>query len=180
MKWYTLEEKLPEQGKKILCMKNGDFSVRQRFKDKYLPLPFTDSRYSDDSSPDKWAEIEYPEGYTGYITIEFEGKKYPVDELERLNSHAYELFISCLMNIAIKDENKSDDLIKSPKHYQGRSGLEAIDVIREFDLGFVLGNVVKYILRCDKKGNMLQDLEKAQWYLTLAIEEQEEIDNAKT
>lgn len=47
--------------------------------------------------------------------------------------------------------------------------MEAIDVIREFDLGFVLGNAVKYILRCDKKGNRLQDLKKAEWYLKLAI-----------
>lgn len=66
-------------------------------------------------------------------------------------------------------EVQLEDVINSPKHYKSRSGMEAIDVIREFDLGFVLGNAVKYILRCDKKGNRLQDLKKAEWYLKLAI-----------
>jgi len=38
-------------------------------------------------------------------------------------------------------------------------------VIEGFELNFNLGNVIKYILRADKKGNKKQDLEKAQWYL---------------
>ena len=32
-------------------------------------------------------------------------------------------------------------------------------------LNFHLGNVVKYILRSEHKGNELEDLEKAAWYL---------------
>jgi hypothetical protein len=32
-----------------------------------------------------------------------------------------------------------------------------------------LGNVVKYITRSDLKGNKLEDLQKAQWYLNRAI-----------
>jgi hypothetical protein len=43
--------------------------------------------------------------------------------------------------------------------------MEVIKIIEHYGLGFALGNVIKYTLRCDKKENKLQDLEKAAWYL---------------
>ncbi len=52
----------------------------------------------------------------------------------------------------------------NPPHYKG-NGMEAIDVIEAFDLGYRLGNVVKYVLRAGKKGAAMGDLKKAQWYL---------------
>ena len=58
----------------------------------------------------------------------------------------------------------NDNLIDHPKHYQS-DGIEVIDIIDNFNLNFNLGNSIKYILRCDKKGNKKQDLEKAIWYL---------------
>jgi hypothetical protein len=58
----------------------------------------------------------------------------------------------------------NEDLVNSPKHYQG-NGIEVIDIIDSFDLNFNLGNSIKYILRADKKGNKKQDLEKALWYI---------------
>lgn len=60
------------------------------------------------------------------------------------------------------------DNINHPEHYQGK-GLECIDVIEAFDLGFSLGNAVKYILRAGKKGDRLEDLRKAIWYLQREI-----------
>jgi len=54
--------------------------------------------------------------------------------------------------------------VSSPTHYQGK-GLQAIDVIEDFSLGFNLGNSIKYILRAGKKGDRIQDLKKAIWYL---------------
>ena len=59
--------------------------------------------------------------------------------------------------------------VDHPSHYQSACGLEAIDVIEAFDLGFVLGNAVKYILRAGKKGNYVEDIQKAKWYLERAI-----------
>lgn len=56
------------------------------------------------------------------------------------------------------------DLINHPPHYQGKK-FESIDIIEDFELGFHLGNAIKYILRADKKGNKIQDLKKAIWYL---------------
>ncbi len=64
---------------------------------------------------------------------------------------------------------KQKDLI-NPDHYK-KGGFEVIDVIEAYELGFNLGNVIKYILRAgEKEGNPpIQDLEKAKWYLEREI-----------
>ena len=61
------------------------------------------------------------------------------------------------------------DSVNSPAHYK-IGGIETIDFIEAKNLGYNLGNVVKYVTRADHKGNKLEDLRKAQWYLTRAIE----------
>lgn len=67
------------------------------------------------------------------------------------------------------------EVVNHPDHYQGNS-IEVIDVIEDFQLGFNLGNAIKYILRAGKKGNKLQDLKKAIWYLEREIlNEQEQL-----
>ena len=58
------------------------------------------------------------------------------------------------------------------EHYTKLSP-EPIEVIRAWELGFNLGNVVKYIGRCETKGDKLLDLKKAKQYLEWEIEEQE-------
>lgn len=64
--------------------------------------------------------------------------------------------------------------INHPAHYGGADNTyEAIKVIEAWNLGFNLGNVVKYISRAGKKGNKLEDLEKARWYLQREIEKLE-------
>ena len=60
------------------------------------------------------------------------------------------------------------DLVNHPKHYTA-GGIETIDFIEAKRLGYNLGNVVKYITRAGHKGNQLEDLRKAQWYLTREI-----------
>jgi len=45
----------------------------------------------------------------------------------------------------------------------------AIKIIEAHNLNFGLGNVIKYVLRAGKKGDALQDLEKAKWYLEREI-----------
>lgn len=58
--------------------------------------------------------------------------------------------------------------VNHPAHYKA-GGLEAIDVIEAFGLGFCLGNAVKYILRAGRKGDAVEDLQKARWYLDREI-----------
>ena len=69
------------------------------------------------------------------------------------------------------------DPVNHPTHYKV-GGIETIDFIEAKKLGYNLGNVVKYITRSDHKGNRLQDLRKAQWYLEREIWNAE--DNKKT
>ena len=69
-----------------------------------------------------------------------------------------------------------DDLVNRPAHYTaGR--YEAIEVIQDAVQhapdpvsGFLLGNTLKYLLRAWLKGNAIQDLNKAKWYLNRLID----------
>jgi hypothetical protein len=60
------------------------------------------------------------------------------------------------------------DNVNHPAHYK-YGGIETIDFIEAKELGYNLGNVVKYITRSDHKGNRKEDLLKAQWYLNREI-----------
>ena len=60
------------------------------------------------------------------------------------------------------------DSVNHPAHYKV-GGIETIDFIEAKGLTYHLGNAVKYISRADHKGNRLQDLEKAKWYIDRAI-----------
>ena len=60
------------------------------------------------------------------------------------------------------------DNVNHPAYYT-INGLEVIDVIESRDLGFHEGNAIKYVLRARYKGNELEDLEKAVWYLQRKI-----------
>lgn len=69
----------------------------------------------------------------------------------------------------------SEDRVNSPSHYTNGSQ-EAIDIIEEtieaapsVKAGFLQGQVLKYLLRVWLKDNPLEDLRKAQWYLTRLI-----------
>lgn len=62
-----------------------------------------------------------------------------------------------------------NDNVNSPAHYKD-GGIETIDFIEAKRLGYSLGNVIKYVSRAGKKGDRLEDLKKAQWYLAREIE----------
>jgi len=59
-----------------------------------------------------------------------------------------------------------NDPVNHPAHYC-LGGIEVIDAIEAWELGFHAGNVVKYVARAGRKGGEaeLKDLEKALWYL---------------
>ena len=65
-------------------------------------------------------------------------------------------------------EIQEREMVNHPDHYQGNR-FEVIDIIEDYELGFNLGNAIKYILRSDKKGNKNQDLQKALWYIQREI-----------
>lgn len=58
-----------------------------------------------------------------------------------------------------------------PLHYQNKNNeFDVIDFIDQYELNFNLGNVVKYVARCQKKNNKKGDLLKAIDYLNREIE----------
>lgn len=61
-------------------------------------------------------------------------------------------------------ESKKEDVINHPSHYT-RGKIEVIDFIEDQQLPYHLGNVIKYIARAGHKGDKLEDLKKARWYL---------------
>lgn len=61
-----------------------------------------------------------------------------------------------------------NEQINHPSHYGGKDNIyEVIKVIEAWGLSysFCLGNVLKYIGRAGKKGDYLDQLKKAKWYL---------------
>lgn len=62
------------------------------------------------------------------------------------------------------------DPVNHPSHYKV-GGIETIDFIEAKGLNYRLGNVVKYITRADHKGERLENLRKAKWYLDREIEQ---------
>lgn len=75
------------------------------------------------------------------------------------------------------------EMVNHPNHYGGVDNIyEAIKVIEAWDLGFHLGNTVKYISRAGKKDTdkELQDLKKALWYLQRQIDLLENEKNNKS
>ena len=69
----------------------------------------------------------------------------------------------------------ADDNVNSPAHYlKGKK--ETIDVIKDCMTddeyhGYLKGNVLKYVSRYKFKGEPLEDLKKAQWYLNRLVKE---------
>ena len=73
------------------------------------------------------------------------------------------------------------EMVNHPNHYGGKDNLyEAIKVIEAWDLGFNLGNAIKYISRVGKKTNTLEDLEKASWYINREINKLKKLKNGRS
>ncbi|ARW48098.1 DUF3310 domain-containing protein [Acetobacter pasteurianus] len=73
-----------------------------------------------------------------------------------------------------KIETKQHDPINHPSHYTTHpSGIECIQITEH--MGFNLGNAIKYIWRADLKGNALEDLEKAAWYIQRELQKRRSI-----
>ena len=76
-------------------------------------------------------------------------------------------------------KSNEPDMIQKPPHYN-KFTFQPIDIIAEVtnyyegSTAFHIGTVLKYLFRAPFKGKLLEDLKKANYYLTRAIEEMEE------
>lgn len=90
------------------------------------------------------------------MPIIIESEKINLEEIEKMQN---------------KTDEKESDEISKPSHYCEGRKYEPKDVIRDWNLNFNLGNVVKYISRNGRKQNesSLKDLQKARQYLDFEI-----------
>ena len=58
----------------------------------------------------------------------------------------------------------------SQPHYENGKNYDIIDFVKDYNLNFNKGNIIKYISRADKKNHELMDLLKAKDYLEREIE----------
>lgn len=72
--------------------------------------------------------------------------------------------------VKVVEVPKNEDVINHPSHYT-RGKIEVIDFIEDQQLPYHLGNVIKYVARAGHKGDKLEDLKKARWYLDRYINE---------
>ena len=67
------------------------------------------------------------------------------------------------------------DPVNHPPHYLGHpSGVECIEIVEH--LNFCVGNAIKYLWRAGLKGDAIEDLEKARWYVDREINRRRELE----
>lgn len=105
IKWINPDSYLPPQGKKILYFSKGDVYVVQRFGKYWLPIPFTDSKFSFHESPELWAEFNFPKDFTGKLRMQIEGKIWNMDQVEEYYPEKYKDFIEMFeKELGLKNE----------------------------------------------------------------------------
>lgn len=72
-------------------------------------------------------------------------------------------------NALCESVGTSAQVVAHPAHYT-TGKIEVIDFILDQKLGYCLGNAIKYICRCNHKGDKRTDLEKAIQYLKFELE----------
>ena len=73
---------------------------------------------------------------------------------------------------ALHTQAAKADPVDHPTHYNAHpSGIECIDVVEHYP--FNIGNAIKYLWRAGLKGDAIEDLRKAAWYINREIEKRE-------
>lgn len=76
--------------------------------------------------------------------------------------------VSCDDTVKFRPTKIMHDPVNHPSHYT-YGKIECLDYIEDKGFNFNLGNAIKYITRAGHKGNMVEDLEKAVFYLNREI-----------
>ena len=68
-------------------------------------------------------------------------------------------------------DNPPTDNVNHPSHYTSGK-IKVIDFVEDKELGFHLGNAIKYISRAGRKNpdKIVEDLQKAVWYINREIQ----------
>lgn len=100
---------------------------------------------------------------------DIEGKFNFIDRYTNAKIRSLGSRIEKLQEVIEKGSNMKNDNVNSPAHYR-QGGIECIEAIKASmsEKGFrdyLKGNVMKYIWRYEHKGRVIEDIEKALWYL---------------
>ena len=77
-----------------------------------------------------------------------------------------------------KENVLKPDMVNKPPHYKDASGIECKEITCHRKMPFSLGNAIKYLYRAGSKGDLLEDLKKAEWYLRVAYLNDEKVPKA--
>lgn len=76
----------------------------------------------------------------------------------------------------VKEQKENMDAVNHPTHYTSHpNNIECIDITEH--MNFCVGNAVKYLWRSGKKGDEIEDLRKAAWYIQREIERLEKLNS---
>lgn len=121
--------------------------------------------------PANWKEnIGSEDYYLGQIIISLvAANNYKMGRMSNLQLASK--WIAQLINKFYVDENAiKENLVNHPKHYN-TGKIEVIAFLSYLELcdDFCLGNAIKYLSRYRHKGNQVEDLKKAEWYINYLI-----------
>lgn len=81
--------------------------------------------------------------------------------------------------MALPSAETGVDMVNHPPHYTSHpSGVECIQVTEHY--GFCIGSAIKYLWRAGLKGDAVEDLKKAVWYINREISKREQSANFKS
>jgi hypothetical protein len=90
------------------------------------------------------------------------------DKAHRFNGSWADTLRWILLSDIRRWEKKKGNHIQHPSHYN-KGGIEVVEAIEAWELGWNLSNVVKYVVRARHKGQRVVDLKKAAEYLRREI-----------
>lgn len=107
-----------------------------------------------------------PGGYTGPVS---EGE---IDAVHAsIKTHPFTGAMEVTPAAADVEEAEPEfDPVSAPSHYLEGRKFEPLAVIEDWGLGFLEGQVVKYVSRLGRKDDTIQDAEKAKFYLDRLVE----------
>lgn len=116
---------------------------------------------------DAYSTPDYVVTGRGDIVKDGEVVKYSRDAISNLTPWVLDRFY-CSVPTEEEQVPEQEDMVNNPSHYN-QGGIETIDGIQaalgdEAFIDFCRGNVLKYAWRAGSKGNLAEDLRKAEWY----------------
>ena len=100
---------------------------------------------------------------------DFEDKSGVLKYVKTYGKLVWKRGVSDFNNLVDTVENTANDSVHHPKHYTSDDcGVEAIEITSL--LPACISNAVKYVWRCGKKDEDLQELKKALWYINYSID----------